>query len=263
MMTRWCVVAFCCVALFTSTVFGQDNLAEKLSNPLASLVSVPIQANTDHNIGPDDGSVLRINIQPVLPFSLSPEWNLISRTIFPVIDQDDVPSAGAGESGLGDIVQSLFFSPKAPTAGGLIWGVGPVLLLPSASDELLGAEQWGVGPTAVALKQTGPWTVGGLVNHIESVAGEDDRSDISATFVQPFVSYNTKTKTTLTVNLESTYDWETEEWAIPVNLMANQMLTVGSQIMQVGIGARYWLDSPDGAADEWGARLQVVFLYPK
>ena len=171
--------------------FGQDGseLAKKLANPVASLISVPIQANYDENIGPaEEGSLWKVNIQPVIPFTLNDEWNLISRTILPIIDQDDIPVSGFGESGIGDIVQSLFFSPKAPTSNGLIWGVGPVFLLPMASDDALGTEKWGAGPTAVGLKQAGSWTYGMLANHIESFAGDDKRADISVSLVQPFLS---------------------------------------------------------------------------
>ncbi len=250
----------------TVPVFAQDEteLAKKLANPVASLISVPIQANYDENIGPrENGSVWRINIQPVIPFALNEEWNLISRTILPIVDQSDIPAIGLGESGIGDIVQSFFFSPAKPTSDGLIWGVGPVLLLPTASDDALGGEKWGGGPTGVLLKQKGPLTYGGLVNHIESVAGDDDRADVSATFIQPFISYITKTKTTIGLSMESTYDWENDQWSVPVNFTVNQLLRIGKQILQIGAGTRYWADSPDNGPEGWGWRLQLTFLFPK
>ena len=241
-----------------------EDLAKKLANPVASLISVPIQANYDQDIGPnEDGSVWRINVQPVIPITLNEDWNLISRTILPIIDQSDVPVKGKGESGIGDILQSLFFSPKEPTARGWIWGAGPVFLLPTASEDVLGTEQWGIGPTAVGLKQVGPWTFGALVNHVESVAGEDDRADVSATFIQPFLTYITKTKTTISLNTESTYDWENEEWSVPINFNVLQLLKIGPQIIQVGVGVRYWADSPENGPQDWGARLQLTFLFPK
>lgn len=238
-------------------------LAKKLANPVAALISVPLQYNYDENMGPDgDGSKSVLNIQPVTPFSIGEDWNLIVRTIVPLVDQQDLPVKGQDESGLSDIVQSFFFSPKAPV-GGWILAAGPVGLYPTATDEMLGGEKWGAGPTVLALKQTGPWTCGLLANHIWSVAGEDDRADISTTFLQPFLGYITKTKTTLTLNTESTYNWEAEAWSVPVNAIVSQMLKVGPQILQVSLGARYWAESPDNGPEGWGVRAVVTFLFPK
>ena len=123
--------------------------------------------------------------------------------------------------------------------------------------------KWGIGPTGVVLKQVGSWTIGGLVNHIESFAGEDDRADISATFIQPFISYITKTKTTIGLSLESTYDWDNTQWTVPINFTVYQLLKIGSQIIQVGGGIRYWAEAPDNGPEDWGARLQLTFLFPK
>jgi len=151
---------------------GDAGLAQELSNPLADLMTIPIQVNYDRDIGPrDDGWKLQTNIQPVIPFHLNDDWNLISRTIIPVIDQEDIFPGAGSQFGLGDINLSLFFSPKKPTSGGITWGIGPVLLLPTATDSLLGAKKWGAGLAAVALTTRDPWTAGMLANQIWSYAG--------------------------------------------------------------------------------------------
>ncbi len=240
---------------------SSDDLAQQLANPISSLISVPIQSNYDDGYGPNgEGSVWRTNIQPVVPFSLNNDWNLISRTIIPVIVQDDFPS-GFNKSGLGDVVQSLFFSPKKPINDWIV-GIGPVFLLPTATDSALGGEKWGAGPTVIALKQSGPWTTGFLANHIASFGGDGSRSDINATFLQPFVSYITPAKTTISLNLESTYDWRSDQWSVPVNLNVSQLLTIGEQPISIGAGVRYWAESPTNGPEDWGFRLQLTFLFP-
>jgi len=239
-------------------------LAKQALNPIAALVSLPLQLNYDENIGPaEQGEKWQLNVQPVIPFSIGADWNLISRTIVPLVSQQDVVPGAGTDSGVGDITQSLFFSPKKPTAGGWIWGAGPVLLLPTGSEDRLSAEKWGLGPTAVVLKQESGWTVGALANHIWSVAGDDDRNDISATFLQPFVSYTTKTLTSFTVNTESTYDWEWKEWSVPVNVQVAQLFKIGPQILQLAVGGRYWATSPDNGPEGWGVRVQLTLVFPK
>jgi hypothetical protein len=205
---------------------SSSDLAKKLSNPIASLISVPFQLNYDNGYGPLDGDKTTLNIQPVIPFSLNENWNLISRTILPVTWQDDITGPSETQFGLGDTVQSFFLSPAKPTDGGVIWGAGPVFLLPTATDDLLGGEKWGAGPTIVALKQDGPWTVGLLANHIWSFAGSDERNDISNTFMQPFVSYTTPDAWTFALNTESTYDWQHEEWSVPINFTVSKLVKI-------------------------------------
>jgi hypothetical protein len=204
---------------------GSADLAQELTNPLADLMTIPIQMNYDRDIGPlDEGRKLQTNIQPVIPFHLNEDWNLISRTIAPIIDQDDVFPGAGSQFGLGDINLSLFFSPKKPTSSGVLWGVGPVLLLPTATDDLLGADKWGAGPTAVALTMRGPWTVGTLANHVWSYAGDSDRQNVSSTFLQPFAAYTWPNAWTVSVQSESTYNWKTDNWSVPVNLAVSKLV---------------------------------------
>ncbi len=175
----------------------EKDLAKQLANPVSSLVSVPFPGNFDHKVGPfDQGHRFSLNVQPV---SLNEDWNLVSRTIFPIIRQDDVLPGTPRKTGTGDTVQSVFFSPAEPTEGGITWGLGPVFLVATASEPQLGSEKWGAGPTGVVLKQSGPWTISALVNHIWSFAGDDNRDDMDSTFIQPFFAYTTLDAWTITV----------------------------------------------------------------
>lgn len=235
-------------------------LAKKLQNPVASLISVPIQNNWDFGIGPEDAMRYTANVQPVIPFSIGEDWNLITRTILPFIYAESPVPGGGDESGLGDVVQSFFFSPKEPV-GGWIMAAGPVALWPTATDSDLGAGKWGAGPTALALQQRNGWTYGALANHLWSYAGWGD-NEVNATFLQPFVSFNTKKQTTFGLNTESTYDWTSDRWTVPLNASVSQLLKLGKQPVQFSLGAKYYAEKPAGGPD-WGLRFVVTFLFPK
>jgi hypothetical protein len=242
---------------------GTADLAQQLSNPVASLIQVPVQTNYDWGWGADgDGFRFTSNIQPVVPISLGNDWNMISRTILPIIAQNDVTGPGTSQFGLGDVVQSLFFSPKAASSSGIVWGAGPVFLVPTATDRALGGGKWGVGPTGVLLKIDGQLTYGALANHIWSIAGKDSRSDISASFFQPFVAFTTSKATTYSINTETTYDWRGDNWVVPINAAVSQLVVIGKQPVSIGVGARYYIESPAGGPD-WGLRLGLSFLFPK
>lgn len=258
--------------LWVSSAFGDEakDAATKLANPIAAMISVPFQYNYDSDIGKyDKGHMHKINFQPVVPITLNEDWNLISRTILPIVWQRNIaydPISGIGtgsQSGFGSIVQSLFLSPEAKTESGWIWGAGPVFLIPTATNDLLGGDQWGAGPTAVGLKQEGHWTYGALANHIWSFAN-DSNAEISNTFLQPFLNYITDDAVTYAINTESTYNWETEEWSVPINLMVSKVVNVWDQLISLQAGVRYWaVTDADSSPEGWGVRLNVTFIFPK
>jgi hypothetical protein len=244
--------------------FADDDeaeLAKKLQNPVADLISVPLQSNLDFTYQDSKTTRYTLNVQPVIPISITEDWNVITRTILPVIDANSQVPGADDNSGLGDTTQSFFFSPKEPVRGWIL-GAGPVLYYPTATQHSLGGQKWGAGPTAVVLRQESGWTYGALVNHIQSFAGSSARETISATFLQPFVSYTFKTLTTLTLNTESTYDWEDSQWTVPINVMAAQLMKFGRMPVQFQLGARAYAERPTGGPD-WGLRFAVTLLLPK
>ncbi|MFC5577797.1 transporter [Lysobacter niabensis] len=261
-MKRLCLMLPMILAAPVAWSQEADELAKQLSNPVASLISVPLQYNVDFNIGSEDGTRHFLNIQPVIPTSISQDWNLITRVIAPVVYQDDVFGNSGSQFGLGDITPTFFLSPKQPTTGGWIWAVGPVFLLPTATDDLLGAEKWGIGPSAVVLKQTkAGWTYGVLANHIWSVAGEDDRADVSSTFLQPFLTKGFPGGRTLSFNFESSYDRKGDAWNVPMNIGYSKVMKAGNQLLSLQGGVRYYFETP-GDGPDWGVRFALTLLYP-
>lgn len=234
-----------------------DSLAKQLSNPVASLISVPFQYNYARTYG-DNGYQNLLNIQPVMPFSISEDWNLISRTILPVIQQKNV-QAGKTQFGLGDTVQSFFFSPKQPGPNGLIWGVGPAALIPTGTDGI-GGDTWALGPTFVLLKQQGPWTYGILANQLWDTGGP---ADISSLFVQPFLVKSIGKGRTIALNTETTYNWKNKEWLVPVNLAYSKVSKLGQQMVSNQIGVKAFLKTPYGNGPDWGLRYTFTLLFPR
>jgi hypothetical protein len=250
------------LALLAQPAFAQDEgkLADKLSNPVSDLISVPFQFNYDCCFGPRDGGRVVLNVQPVIPFKLTEDWNLIVRTITPFVEQEETVPGGGSHFGLGDITQTFFFAPSHASSG-IIWGVGPVFLWPTATDTTLGARKWGAGPSAIVLKQQDGWTFGILANHIWSYSGERTRPNVSNTFLQPFVGYTWPDTTGLSVNAESTYDWTREEWSVPLNLQLSHIFKLGSQPVSLQGGVR-WYPATFDDGPRWGLRFNAVFLFP-
>lgn len=197
------------------------------------------------------------NFQPVIPFSISKDWNLIMRAILPVISTSQyTPTV---KFGMGDVVHSFFFSPKKPTYG-IVWGVGPVLLWPTATDRTLGQGKFGMGPTAVGLTQQGKVTVGLLANHVWSVMGPGTRPNTSATFLQPFFVYGQSTAVIL--SSEASYNWKKTDWTVPIYLAGRKMLKIGTTHFSADLGGGYYVQRPD-YAPRWALRSTLTLLLPK
>jgi len=238
-------------------------LAKKVQNPVSDLISLPFQNSWNYGMGPERRTQWILNIQPVVPMSVSEKWNLIIRTIFPLTD---LP-IGANESqkGSGDTTLSLFLSPREP--GKMIWGIGPVLGFPTASDTSLGSGKWTAGPTVVALKISGPWVVGALVSNSWSFAGDATRGNVNFLFLQPFLNYNVPKAKGFAFAYSPfiTADWNAtsgQKWTFPLGGGISQTFVAGKQPMSVNFHLYYNVVRPN-AAPNWQIRFQWSFLFPK
>ena len=239
----------------------QEDLAKAAQNPVGDLISLPFQNNMNFDVGPADRTQNVLNIQPVWPIGLNQGWNFITRTILPVISQ---PAPGTDRtSGLGDINFTGFVSPKDP--GKVIWGVGPSIVFPSASDDVLGSDKWSAGPAIVALTMPGQWVVGGLVSNVWSFAGEDERADVNSFLLQYFVNYNFPTGWYLTSAPIVTANWKAESderWTVPFGGGIGKVFQIGRQPINMQTQVFYNVETPTGGAD-WQWRLQIQLLFPK
>ena len=244
-----------------------EEMAKSAQNPMAAMISVPFQNNTNFNVGPGEETQNILNIQPVIPFSLNENWNLITRTIIPVISQPGFAPGQDRENGIGDIQLSLFLSPVQPSSGGWILGGGLVAQFDTATDSRLGAQRQGLGPSFIVLRPDGAWVYGGLVNNIWDVGGDDDRDEINQMLIQPFVNYNFPDKPGryLTFAPIITANWEADsgdQWTVPLGGGIGQIMKWGDTPVNLQASAYYNVETPKNGAD-WQMRLQVQFLFPK
>ena len=264
-MTTWtariCLSVATALLLLPGSAAAQDadELARQTQNPVSSLISVPLQGNWDFGLGDREAVGSLLNIQPVMPFGVTPSTNIIFRVIMPLTSQP--ASGGSRINGLGDIVATAFFSPAK--AGSIIWGVGPVFLLPAATNASLGTEKLGIGPSVVALTQPGPFTIGILYNQIWSVSGANDRDDVNSMYLQPFLNYNLGGGLSAGVSIEASANFEAEEeWTAPLLFNVSKVTLLGKRPVSFMLAAGPTLANPDGGAD-WRFRLAATFLFPR
>jgi hypothetical protein len=239
-----------------------QEVADKLSNPVANMISVPLQNNLDYGVGPHNGSKYTINFQPVVPIKLSSNINLITRYIIPIVDQRDMTGENTNQFGLSDATISGFFSP-VKSNNGIIWGAGPAFLIPIGTNDLLSTRKWGIGPTALVLRQSNGLTYGFLVNQLWSFAGDKSRSDVNQLFVQPFFAKNFKSGAGLGLNAEITSNWEAGTTIAFLNPIVTGVTKMGKQIIQMGIGPRVPLGGPEESRPDFGLRAVLTLVFPK
>jgi hypothetical protein len=196
-----------------------------------------------------------------VPLPLTSDWNVISRTIMPVVSQRDIAPGSGVQSGLSDTLQSLFFAPTKVDK--LIWGVGPALLIPTGTDALLSTGKWSAGPTFVALVQSKGWTVGALANQLWSFAGNSSRPEYNRFFIQPFLNFTTKKATTVGLSAEGTYDWLGRRMSMPLIGTVSQVTKVGGQLISIGVAAKYYVAAAPNGPHGVAGRITLTFLFPR
>lgn len=236
-----------------------QELADKLANPVASLISVPLQNNLIYGIGPFNGSKYTINVQPVIPFKLTENLNLITRYILPVVDQRDITGENTHQFGLSDATVTAFLAPKTK---GLILGFGPAFLVPTATDKLLGTEKFGVGPSALVMHQGKGLSVGFIANQIWSVAGNEDRADFNQFYTQIFLTHSYKSGATLGITSEITQNWEGNTTLITLSPNVGAISKLGNQAVQFAIMPLIPIVGPRDQRPDWGLRAVLAFVFP-
>lgn len=263
------VLVLACLVLISVNSHAQENpaynmydIAKNLNNPLSAMVVAPLQNNTDVGISTFNGSRNTLNLPIIVPFSITPKLKLIARWDQLIITQYDITGEKSKQSGFGDAVVRLFFSPKSEE-GKLTWGAGPALLLPVANEDAFASGKFGIGPAASVLMQRNGWTYGVLANQIWSVTGDEDHADYSHLYLQPFLAYNWKSGAGLAANVELTQDWEAETTMAFFNPVVSGITRLGKQTVSLAVGPRICLGAPEEARPDFGVRTVLTFIFLK
>ena len=265
-MDKIIIATILILSFIASNAHSQDqsDLAKQSQNPISDLISLPLQSNFDFNVGPNDRFRYTGNIQPVIPFKLSENWNLVTRTILPLLYQPDFTSSSGGEFGISDTNFSAWLSPRKP--GKIIWGIGPAIAIPTATDDTLGTGKWAAGPTVVALVMPSPWVIGFLVQNIWSFAGDSDREDVNFLFSQVFANYNLSNGWYLVSAPIITANWKadsSDRWTIPIGGGAGKVFRMGELPINTSLQAYYNVEKPELTGADWQLRWQFQFLFPR
>jgi hypothetical protein len=244
---------------------SEEELAKLAQNPVGNLISVPFQNNTNFNFGPEGGTQNVLNIQPVIPISVSDDWNIITRTILPIVSMPalspDIPSL----SGISNTTLTAFLSPANP--GHWIWGVGPVFQLPTNSNAELGNKNFGAGASFVVLhlEHGSPWVYGFLMNNVWSTTTSKQGGAYNTGLLQPFVNFNFASGFYLTSSPIMTVNWKaqgSQQFTVPMGGGAGKIIHLGRLPVNCSLAAYYSVDKPEYGSN-WNIRAQAQFMFPK
>ncbi len=258
----WLTISLLLIQPSYGQTTSESELAKATQNPVSDLISLPFQNNTNFDVGPQEKTQNILNIQPIWPVSLNANWNLITRTIVPVVSQPALTPGHDRTDGLGDTTFTAFFSPRKPSKW--IWGAGPAVLLPTASDDVLGSDKWGLGPSVVVLTMPGSWVIGSLLSNVWSTGGSGD-ADVNLFTWQYFINYNMADGWYLSSAPIMTANWEADsgnKWTVPVGGGGGKVFRIGKQPVNATAQAFYNVEKPQFGAD-WTLRIQLQFLFPK
>lgn len=242
---------------------SEELLLQKLANPLAALGSLKLTADFDYHVGPlEEGHRSTLLVQPTVPVHLGDEWNVISRTALPVIYQEDISPGVGNQSGLGDLTEIVYLAAVQPGRRGWIGGIGPIVRLPTGSDDFLTSRKWALGPSAAAVRQLDDFTIGLILAQLWSVGGSGQRPDVNAGSFEPFVTYRAEGLWNLSLHVPCTYDFITHQWIIPVALSVEKLVSFQKHPITISFGVHYWADSPDSGPHDLAFDFGLTIVFP-
>jgi hypothetical protein len=244
-----------------SDPLSPQELAQDVENPLANLVAIPIETIWEGGAGPEDADRFALQVSPSVPFALGEDWLLVSRSVVPLLVHQQAMAKGAGsDTGLGDIETSLFLTPRSPFLGAA-WGLGPILLLPTATDSELGAEAWAAGPTGAVVVERGAWSLGAIARHLWSYE-EHGEQDVNATLIDPWLNHAWESGFSVTLEGEAAYDWEAAEWTVPIGAVLHQLVEIGGQQIDFGLQFLHFVErTPDDPT--WSLTFTIDLLFER
>lgn len=262
------IIIYVATSLFALTAFADPEysateLAKKSQNPVEDMISVPFNNSFNFGYGIHNNTQYILDLKPVIPFHLSHSFNLITRTIIPFNHQPNLIPMRSYINGIGDINPSFFLSPAQP--GKIIWGIGPTIFLPTASNKQIGQGKYSLGPSLVILSMPGSWVIGLLTFNAWSIAGDTNRANVNEFEFQYFINYNFPHGWYITTQPIITADWtatSNNRWTVPIGIGGGHVFKIGPQPLNVSLQAYNNIKTPKNIGPNWQLQFNVTLLFP-